>query len=172
MIFYCQFFSRVNKTGSSIREEIPKHYSHQTVIYLLKYDYDFFKASKVLLFLLIFLNLWICNHINKVFTFCSATYISNCTFFPIPYIRVFPDFSDRYISTCFMYLLSWNASLAAIAIIISWIKILPIVLPFEILSYIPNKHTHRLSHYDIHLISNSTKSLWLQWHFIYWLILA
>ena len=49
-----------------------------------------------------FFNLWICNHINKVFTFCSATYISNCTFFPIPYIRVFPDFSDRYISTCIL----------------------------------------------------------------------
>ena len=165
----CKWFSianfsqGVNQTGSSIREEIPKHYSHQTVIYLwffLKHQRFYF-----------FFNLWICNHINKVFTFCSATYISNCTFFPIPYIRVFPDFSDRYISTCFMYLLSWNASLAAIAIIISWIKILPIVLPFEILSYIPNKHTHRLSHYDIHLISN-LKYLWLHWHFIYWLILA
>ena len=164
MIFNCQFFSRSKSNRIKYQRGNSK-----TLFSSNRYLFMIFLKHQRFYF---FFNLWICNHINKVFTFCSATYISNCTFFPIPYIRVFPDFSDRYISTCFMYLLSWNASLAAIAIIISWIKILPTVLPFEILSYIPNKHTHRLSHYDIHLISNSTKSLWLHWHFIYWLILA
>ena len=145
MIFNCQFFSRSKSNRIKYQRGNSKTlFSSNRYLFMI-----FLIASKILLFPFLYLNLWICNHINKVFTFCSATYISNCTFFPIPYIRVFPDFSDRYISTCFMYLLSWNASLAAIAIIISWIKILPIVLPFEILSYIPNKHTHRLSHYDI-----------------------
>ena len=144
MIFNCQFFSRSKSNRIKYQRGNSKIlFSSNRYLFMI-----FLKHQRFYFFF----NLWICNHINKVFTFCSATYISNCTFFPIPYIRVFPDFSDRYISTCFMYLLSWNASLAAIAIIISWIKILPIVLPFEILSYIPNKHTHRLSHYDIHLI--------------------
>ena len=138
MIFNCQFFSRSKSNRIKYQRGNSKTlFSSNRYLFMI-----FLIASKILLFPFLYLNLWICNHINKVFTFCSATYISNCTFFPIPYIRVFPDFSDRYISTCFMYLLSWNASLAAIAIIISWIKILPIVLPFEILSYIPNKHTH------------------------------
>ena len=141
MIFNCQFFSRSKSNRIKYQRGNSK-----TLFSSNRYLFMIFLKHQRFYF---FFNLWICNHINKVFTFCSATYISNCTFFPIPYIRVFPDFSDRYISTCFMYLLSWNASLAAIAIIISWIKILPIVLPFEILSYIPNKHTHRLSHYDI-----------------------
>ena len=140
MIFNCQFFSRSKSNRIKYQRGNSK-----TLFSSNRYLFMIFLKHQRFYF---FFNLWICNHINKVFTFCSATYISNCTFFPIPYIRVFPDFSDRYISTCFMYLLSWNASLAAIAIIISWIKILPIdVLPFEILSYIPNKH--RLSHYDI-----------------------